>query len=489
MRAKKFLLAVLVFLIIAFSGYVALFYFQLGSPLKAEWWIKSSYQYKDFRAKNIKEKKVIILAGSNSLFGINSELIEQKTGFPVLNLACHAGLDIDYLYYILKKHIKEGDIVVLPLEFEYYSKMGKTTDWFSNNMIAWGKDYLTQLPLEDFATFLVSTEPKRVLEGVVEQIETDKKNKIFTQHEIIKQLEDLWAKEGEKWRGYSFKSLNKFGDINADQPVVYKNDMHYINDNIQVSSHFLDVYKKVNKLVKQYHGTIYLTYPVTLKNKLFDLSQKESQNRIMNLEALLKQHDIDIQCNAALFNLDRVYFFNTHYHPNKYGALIRSENLAECLNKLLNDHDEKISYSEATYRTELLQKKYIDKVKKPTLFYFEKRYEDLTIIKKTLERYYLENGKYPVSTGYDGLYTKWGYEGKKWINGLIPNYIESLPRDPRNTSDASKQYLYKSNGKEYKLIAHNPEDCTTVKAKHPKLIDPKRDCWAYGFWTKDAKNW
>ena len=40
-----------------------------------------------------------------------------------------------------------------------------------------------------------------------------------------------------------------------------------------------------------------------------------------------------------------------------------------------------------------------------------------------------------------------------------------------------------------KLISHGPEDCATVKSKYPSLIDPARDCWAFGYWTPGAVNW
>lgn len=487
MKAKYFLLTGFLFTLIPFIIYIILFYFQLGADIKSEYWINSSYQYKDFRAKSIKSKKIIIISGSNSLFGINSELIQKKTGYPVVSLAVHASLDIDFLLYKIKEHINDGDIIVMPLEFEFYSRADKISDWFSNNMMTWGVDYIKQLSLIDLGKFIITTKPDRVLKGVVQQLKTNTTNsKITTQKEVIEQLNILWAKEPPKWRGYNYKSLNDLGDINVDRDVLYKKDIAHIGKRINLSSSFITIYEKINNLVKKHHGTLYLTYPVTIKNKLFDLSQEESQERINNLESLLKHNEIDIQCNAALFQLDSVYFFNNHYHPNKNGALIRSENLADCLNRLKSKEYKKLSYTEAINQTKILEKKYTNVVKIPN---FKKRFVDLTMIKKALERYYQNNQKYPISSGYDGLYTKWGKEGKNWIKGLSPKYIKSLPRDPRNINDGGKQYLYKSNGKDYKLIVHSPEDCKTVKAIHPKLIDPKRDCYAYGFWTDRAQEW
>ena len=194
MKAKYFLLTGFLFTLIPFIIYIILFYFQLGADIKSEYWINSSYQYKDFKAKSIKSKKIIIISGSNSLFGINSELIQKKTGYPVVSLAVHASLDIDFLLYKIKEHINDGDIIVMPLEFEFYSRADKISDWFSNNMMTWGVDYIKQLSLINLGKFIITTKPDRVLKGVVQQLKTNTTNsKITTQKEVIEQLNILWA--------------------------------------------------------------------------------------------------------------------------------------------------------------------------------------------------------------------------------------------------------------------------------------------------------
>lgn len=118
------------------------------------------------------------------------------------------------------------------------------------------------------------------------------------------------------------------------------------------------------------------------------------------------------------------------------------------------------------------------------------RVRDLTKIIHALERYKLDNKQYPISSiGWDGLYTIYGVASEQWIAGLVPKYLDRLPSDPRNNNSGDDQYLYKSNGANYKLVAHSPDDCEQIKQVFPTLIDPVRDCWAYGFWTKNAERW
>ena len=111
---------------------------------------------------------------------------------------------------------------------------------------------------------------------------------------------------------------------------------------------------------------------------------------------------------------------------------------------------------------------------------------NLYLIKKALEAYYQVNNAYPVSQGWDGLYSNWGYSGVDWITGLVPEFLPYLPRERRNLdNDGSRQYLYWSDGRDFKLISNGASelDMSYVRRFFPELIDPRRPNSAFGFWT------
>jgi len=127
----------------------------------------------------------------------------------------------------------------------------------------------------------------------------------------------------------------------------------------------------------------------------------------------------------------------------------------------------------------------------PVTGHFDERKIDFAELGQALEKYHQDHGAYPVSVGWDGYYAPWGEAGPDWIKGLAPGYIAHLPYDPRGESAPTRQYFYKSDGKDYKLIAHHVEDCD--KARNDTMtmvrVDPARDCFAYGIWTQNAKLW
>jgi hypothetical protein len=119
----------------------------------------------------------------------------------------------------------------------------------------------------------------------------------------------------------------------------------------------------------------------------------------------------------------------------------------------------------------------------------EQRMGDIVELVRMLDAYRARYGGYPKSEGFDGLHSSWGRSGEDWIAGLVPEFGPKLPHDPRNNPDPANQYLYKSDGHNYKLIVHHPEDCRMVKRDLPHLVDPVRGCLAYGVWTAGAKDW
>ncbi|MDH5637226.1 MAG: hypothetical protein OEZ04_01910 [Nitrospinota bacterium] len=211
-HALRYLIAT--FLLIPCLGaiYLSAYISQIGSYVKAEWWLKNVYDYKGYFADSIQQPKIIIIAGSNALFSVNSAVIEDITNIKTVNLASHAALDLSFHYNMALKYAKRGDILVLPLEFGYYTTDRRREEWFINNMLAWGwDDYLQRLSIADLVYFVYRTPKIRVLQGVInhgEPIPIPPKDRAIT--EVLESLD----RNDPKMEIYSHVVLNRRGDIN-----------------------------------------------------------------------------------------------------------------------------------------------------------------------------------------------------------------------------------------------------------------------------------
>jgi hypothetical protein len=115
-----------------------------------------------------------------------------------------------------------------------------------------------------------------------------------------------------------------------------------------------------------------------------------------------------------------------------------------------------------------------------------KRVSDLVSINDALKAYHAKHGAYPKAESLGG-YTE---RGTAWIPGLSPDFIKVLPRDPAQSDDPkAPQYLYASNGKDYKLLAHGVAlaggtNVEVLGVKIDNSRNPTVEKASFGFWTE-----
>lgn len=337
---QAFLCSTVCSVLIACLLYYACFSYACGRYIKAEWWLKDIFEYKQVLNTVLPSPRIIIAGGSNSLFGIDSEVLHDLTGYPVYNMSSHAGLDISFHYYQIKQYMREGDIVVIPFEYNYYYSNNPYTDWFVNNMIAWGKeDYLDRLNIIDRIQFIFHV-PKQKIYSML----TSDEKPPFTNKDVV--ISSIANTLFQGWHGYTFKSMNKNGEILVEAgPALpaakLDKGIRYVKD-APLSPHFIRYFRKITSLVQERRGRLVLAWPPSIRNRLFDLSTDKHRQSALRLREDLQRENIEISCDPEPFNLDVRYFFNTEYHLNKHGARIRSEHLGRCLREILGPNDNSI---------------------------------------------------------------------------------------------------------------------------------------------------
>lgn len=88
------------------------------------------------------------------------------------------------------------------------------------------------------------------------------------------------------------------------------------------------------------------------------------------------------------------------------------------------------------------------------------RIKDLKEVQKVVELYHAQNGSYPMSSSGSGAWagncTSYG-ASPQYIVG-VEEFMPRLPYDPKNgtaTVSGANCYLYRSNGTDFMMIAHN----------------------------------
>ncbi len=302
MNSKKFITTTigLIFIIGIFFLIVNFLFF--NAP-KTTLWINNCFIKKDNYARSINKKKIVFASGSNTLYGMETCLIENIFQIPTVNLAIHAGLKADYILYRAKKVLKNGDIAILPFEYQNYLWDGEEEEARTYYILTHDKNYfLTELDFYEKLSLLASIKP-------FEFIKTGKEH-----------LSDL--KEQEIGHGYTSVTLNKNGDETYKNGVTAK-----AYEPFQLKESFRETkgLKKIlefSKWCTDNNIKLFITFPNTINHTEY---HKEPYTKYFeDLIKFFKQNNIDIIGKPTDFLYPKNYFYDTSYHMNLYGANVRT---------------------------------------------------------------------------------------------------------------------------------------------------------------------
>ncbi len=142
---------------------------QLGTPTPTSRWVFDAYQLKLQAAEQITAPKVLVVAGSNAMFGIDSKLLSEYWQRPTINLAVNAGLGLDYILAQAQKVARRGDVLILPLEYALYLDNGEANSQIIDYVIGRDRIYWNSLTVYQRTQFVIGMAPERWIQGLHKQ--------------------------------------------------------------------------------------------------------------------------------------------------------------------------------------------------------------------------------------------------------------------------------------------------------------------------------
>ena len=256
------------------------------------------------RAESIKEPKILLIGNSNLVFGIDSEMIEEEIGMPVVNMGVHAGLGNAFLDNMSRYFVNEGDIVIF-CHTEY-----EDDDKILNEELAW-------ITIENHY------EPWKLIRG------KDIWGMIKAYPTYLKDCIGLWiAGEGNRRTGeaYTREFFDEYGDNifpRKEQQIEFREGQIKVP---AINSICIDRMNSLNKLIQEKGGTMLVAaYPIVGCEFTPPVQEYE-----MFQEELEKQLHCPVISDFTDYIIDEEYFFDSAYHLNEQGVKIRTE-------KLIND--------------------------------------------------------------------------------------------------------------------------------------------------------
>lgn len=152
---------------VVFSG---LFFFQMGTPTPSSMPIHVSAQKKLDLLAAIDDRKILLVGGSSTFYGVRAKIIEQETGIKTVNMALSAGRGIPYILDKAREIAEPGDIIIMPLEYQLYLYDGTPTFVAADYIISRDPEYFYHLPLREQLRYASALTPTEVVLRAVAKI-------------------------------------------------------------------------------------------------------------------------------------------------------------------------------------------------------------------------------------------------------------------------------------------------------------------------------
>ena len=204
---------------------------QMGNPTKMSQWLFDAYEKKQKISRSIKSKKIVIVAGSNALFGVDSQMLGEAFGLPVLNDSVNAGIELPGILFMAQKVINRGDMVIMPLEYGLFSYNGDASVQMIDFILSRRTELLSRLTIEEQFYLYWHVTLERIYTGYFDHSESKITKGIYGVHHI-----DANGDQTHTELPRQTKQMRSELKTHIDQPVKYSESFdpnapgwHYLN--------------------------------------------------------------------------------------------------------------------------------------------------------------------------------------------------------------------------------------------------------------------
>ena len=266
------------------------------------------------RINEIEGPKIVLVGNSNLVFGIQSEILEEKLGMPVVNMGLHGGVGNCFNEQAAKLNVNKGDIYIIC--HSNYSD----DDKIKNPELAW-----------------VTIENHKELYSYIRKKDMWNMAKAYPSY--LRKCIDQWAfstgnLENED-PAYRRSSFNEYGDnISYRDKTVDGTDFSVV-EVPEISDITVERINKLNAEIIEKQATLLIAaYPIAYAN---DAPGKEEYQVFTKI--LSDKMDCPVISEFSDYCLDPSYFFNTYLHLTNEGAKVRTELLAADIQRYLNNKE------------------------------------------------------------------------------------------------------------------------------------------------------
>lgn len=281
--------------------------------------IEGSFAIKYERLRTAEGKKIVVVAGSSSLNGLNSPLLEELLpGYSAVNFGTNVANPASFFLDVISKYVSSGDIVVHAPEYSTGSSMGENK--FHAKVFRGCEqcyDIFRDVDISDYTDFW----------GAFERFQVGDRED-----------SSLVPAIHQKSKEYQLDTeINSYGD----RSTVRKQPRGSFGGATEVFKYNKLAYEILNEVNEKYiekGAALVMSFAPFDKSRLAKSAATEAEYDKFTADCRNKL-DYPVISNVGTYVMEHKYFFDSEWHLNDEGAALRTRSLAEDIKNYLADPD------------------------------------------------------------------------------------------------------------------------------------------------------
>ncbi|HBB32490.1 MAG TPA: hypothetical protein DDZ80_08605 [Cyanobacteria bacterium UBA8803] len=272
-------------------------------------WLRMMYERKMALAEQVQApRRLLITGGSGAHYTINSALIEQELGIPVLNLGLDGPVGLDVILPSILGQVRQGDIVLLVPEYLILWSENGLGDRSSQFGVAIGRPGLGGVPPKQLAQDMLMLGTPTLRAATKSTLDVIQKGQLT---------------------GYYSEPVNERGDPTVTKTRTGK--WWELPINQPASSHAIKRIAKFHQEVQAKGATLILSLPW-----VYARTDEKSVSNVKKTAAELAKIAPTIYDKQSLnMQTDSSLFADTHYHLQPEARIKRSHQIVQELQEIL----------------------------------------------------------------------------------------------------------------------------------------------------------
>lgn len=277
------------------------------------------------RLASLQAPRIVLVGGSNLAFGIDSALIAERTGTPVVNMGMNGYFGVRYMLEEVRPSLRAGDTVVIAFEYDNFFKSVEGSGWSLLALVKANPAALGYMNLDQQLSVLgaIPDVAQRKVLRILRNSAFGLRDDVFNGDEGPAIDSDTLISSIEVREGF-----NAEGDLTSHLGVDWPFERGPgIDLSLPIDPEVIDVIRTFNDEMSARGVRVIFSYTPLLRS--FYQTHQASLN---NLHPRILSAGLVAPSPPSAYVFDENLFFDTVYHLNAEGRALRSERLAQDIN-------------------------------------------------------------------------------------------------------------------------------------------------------------